>query len=121
MRTPMMTPVDDGLSAPLTATRLCQWLARAPRGERLVYHEGLLIRDRTQPGSLLPAKERDRLNTVATLVWRAGELGLVQLFSQKRADGAYRYLAVRTSLAMRLKDVRASLRVANAEQQPEVA
>jgi len=82
---------------PLTEAQLCDWIADARVGESIQYHEGLLLRDRSEVASALPPKERNSLHAVARRAWVACELGLVHLFSIKLGDDHYRYLALRSA------------------------
>jgi len=82
---------------PLTEAQFCDWMAEARLGEALLYHEGLLLRDRSESASALDAKERARLHAVARRAWIACELGLVHLFSIKVDEGNYRYIALRSA------------------------
>jgi len=82
---------------PLTEAQFCDWMAEARLGEALLYHEGLLLRDRSESASALDAKERARLHAVARRAWIACELGLVHLFSIKVDEGHYRYIALRSA------------------------
>ena len=82
---------------PLTEAQLCDWIADARVGEAIQYHEGLLLQDRSETSSPLPAKERARLHAVARRAWIACELGLVHLFSIKVGENHYRYLALRSA------------------------
>ena len=107
--------------AALTEARLWHWIAHALPGHSILYHEGLLMRDRAKLGSALPAKSCVRLDAVATLAWLACELGLVQLFSSKVAEYHYRYVAVRTRTPLPSSDLRALLRQTSAHQLKEVA
>ena len=66
-------------ATPLTEAALCDWIAQALPGERLQYHEGLLLVDRSEANSPYPPKERQRIDAVAKRAWRACELGLVHL------------------------------------------
>ena len=96
---PLVLPV--GLCATprraLTEAQFCDWMADARVGEALQYHEGLLLRDRSESASALNAKERARLHAVASRAWIACELGLVHLFSVKVDEGHYRYIALRSA------------------------
>ena len=65
-------------------------------GNAIQYHQGLLLRDRSELASEFPTKERARIHAVARRAWIACELGLVHLFSQKVEENHYRYLAIRT-------------------------
>ena len=74
----------------LTETGLCDWMANALVGQSIQYHEGFLLLDRSDSGSGLLSKDRNRLHALARRAWIACELGLVHLFSLKVADGHYR-------------------------------
>ena len=94
----------------LTDATACDWIANALAGQSIQYHEGFLMMDRSDTGSGLPAKERNRLHSVARRMWIACELGLVHLFSLKVADGHYRYLAVRSANTFSPPEIRTRLR-----------
>ena len=49
----------------VTETIFCDWVASAQVGHCIQYHEGLLLRDRSEISSELNTKERARLNSVA--------------------------------------------------------
>ena len=94
----------------LTEGNLCDWIASAPVGQAILYHEGLLLRDRSEVSSGYPAKERARIHAVARRAWIACELGLVHLFSQRVESNHYRYLAIRSSTTLRPPEIRTQLR-----------
>ena len=94
----------------LTEAASCDWIANALVGQSIQYHEGFLMMDRSDTGSGLPAKERNRLHSVARRMWIACELGLVHLFSLKVADGHYRYIAVRSASTLTPPEIRTRLR-----------
>ena len=94
----------------LTEERFANWIGDALVGLSIQYHEGFLLLDRSESGSGLGAKERNRLHSVARRAWIACELGLVHLFSLKVAEGHYRYIAVRSSNALTPPDIRDRLR-----------
>lgn len=96
----------------LSEGNLCDWIAGASVGHCIQYHEGLLLRDRSETSSTHPAKERARIHAVARRAWIACELGLVHLFSQRVGEDHYRYLAVRSSSKLRPPEIRAQLRSA---------
>ena len=85
-------------ATPLTEATLCDWIAQALPGERIQYHEGLLLVDRSEANSRYPSKERQRIDAVAKRAWRACELGLVHLVSQRVEPFVFRYLAVRARM-----------------------
>ena len=90
----------------LTEARLCDWIAGAAVGESIQYHEGLLLRDRSEISSPYSTRERTRIHAVARRAWIACELGLVHLFSLKLADCHYRYIAVRSTSRLTPAEVR---------------
>ena len=95
---------------PLTEATLCDWIATALPGERLQYHQGLLLLDRSATTSPYPPKEQQRIQAVAKRAWHACELGLVHLVSQRVAPFVFRYLAVRARMTPKASDVRQQLR-----------
>ena len=94
----------------LTDSTLCDWIATALPGERVQYHQGLLLLDRSATTSPYPAKERLRIQAVAKRAWHACELGLVHLVSQRVEPFVFRYLAVRARMTPKASDVRLQLR-----------
>ncbi len=97
----------------LTEERFANWIGDALVGQSIQYHEGFLLLDRSESGSGLGTKERNRLHSVARRAWIACELGLVHLFSLKVADGHYRYIAIRSSSKLTPPEIRARLRKTN--------
>ena len=95
-----------------TEANLCDWIASACAGNAIQYHEGLLLRDRSEVASEFPTKERARIHAVARRAWIACELGLLHLFSQKVAENHYRYLAIRTSNVLKPPEIGTRLRTA---------
>ena len=96
----------------VTEAILCDWVASAQIGHCIQYHEGLLLRDRSEISSDLSTKDRARIHSVARRAWIACELGLVHLFSQKVGDDHYRYLAMRSSSPLKPPEIRTQLRMA---------
>ncbi len=96
-----------------TEANLCDWIASASAGNAIQYHEGLLLRDRSEVASEFPTKERARIHAVARRAWIACELGLVHLFSQRIDEDRYRYLAVRSASSLKPPEIRNRLRAAN--------
>jgi hypothetical protein len=103
---------------PLTETAFCDWIARARVGQAIQYHEGCLMLDRMEATSELPTKDRTRLHAVARRAWLACELGLIHLFSDRLAEGHFRYFAVRSSTPLRSPDFRTRLRAGSLAAQP---
>ena len=104
---PFFTPGVD-----VTEALLCDWVASALVGHSIQYHEGLLLRDRSETSSILSTKDRARIHAVARRAWIACELGLVHLFSQRVGDDHYRYLAMRSSSTLKPPEIRSRLRIA---------
>lgn len=97
---------------PITEAVLCDWIASAMVGQAIVYHEGMLLRDRASDVSDLNPKDRNRLHAVARRAWIACELGLVHLFSQKISEGRYLYLAMRSRASLTPPEIRSRLKTA---------
>jgi hypothetical protein len=97
---------------PITEAALCDWIASAMVGQAIVYHEGMLLRDRASDVSTLGSKDRNRLHAVARRAWIACELGLVHLFSQKISEGRYLYLAMRSRASLTPPEIRSRLKTA---------
>jgi hypothetical protein len=104
---PVYIPIEK-----LSETNLCDWVASAQIGHCIQYHEGLLLRDRSEISSDLTTKDRARIHSVARRAWIACELGLVHLFSQKVGEDHYRYLAMRSSSPLKPPEIRTQLRIA---------
>ena len=104
---PVYIPIEK-----LSETNLCDWVASALVGHCIQYHEGLLLRDRSETSSDLTTKDRARIHSVARRAWIACELGLVHLFSQKVGDDHYRYMAMRSSSPLKPTEIRTQLRIA---------
>ena len=101
-----------------TEANLCDWIASALVGHFMQYHEGLLLRDRSEVASTFPIKERARIHAVARRAWIACELGLVHLFSQRVDDDHYRYLVMRSSSPLKPPEIRTQLRSAQVAPAP---
>ena len=104
---PVYVPIEK-----LSEANLCDWVASAQVGHCIQYHEGLLLRDRSETSSDLTTKDRARIHSVARRAWIACELGLVHLFSQKVGDDHYRYMAMRSSSPLKPPEIRTQLRIA---------
>jgi hypothetical protein len=104
---PVYVPIEK-----LSEANLCDWVASALVGHCIQYHEGLLLRDRSETSSDLTTKDRARIHSVARRAWIACELGLVHLFSQKVGEDHYRYLAMRSSSPLKPPEIRTQLRIA---------
>jgi hypothetical protein len=104
---PVYVPIEK-----LSEANLCDWVDSALVGHCIQYHEGLLLRDRSETSSDLTTKDRARIHSVARRAWIACELGLVHLFSQKVGDDHYRYMAMRSSSPLKPPEIRTQLRIA---------
>ena len=104
---PVYVPIEK-----LSEANLCDWVASALVGHCIQYHEGLLLRDRSETSSDLTTKDRARIHSVARRAWIACELGLGHLFSQKVDDNHYRYMAMRSSSPLKPPEIRSQLRIA---------
>lgn len=95
---------------PLTEAALCDWIAASTAGARIQYHQGLLLLDRSGTDSRYPAKERQRIHALAKRAWRACELGLVHLVSQRVEPFIFNYIAVRSLTISKPTLIREQLR-----------
>ncbi len=86
--------VEDLLDAVLTENGLCDRYADASPGEAIVYHIGLLARDRDKVASELSAERRVDLEAVARRVWAMAEAGLGHLVQRRVAEGRCAYLLI---------------------------
>ena len=93
----------------VSEANLCDWIASALVGHCIQYHEGLLLRDRSEISSDLPPQDRARIHAVARRAWIACELGLVHLFSQRVGENHYRYLAMRSGSTLKPASIRHQL------------
>lgn len=86
--------VEDLLDVVLTENGLCDRYADASPGDAIVYHIGLLARDRDRIASELSAERRVDLDAVARRVWAMAETGLGHLVQRRVAEGRCAYLLV---------------------------
>lgn len=70
----------------MTIKQLFDALHRAARGERVLYHTGLLMRDR---------QRNPVLNDMAAAAWTLYERGEALLFQKRSSDGACDYYIVK--------------------------
>ena len=101
---PVYVPIEK-----VSEANLCDWIASALVGHCIQYHEGLLLRDRSETSSDLAPQDRARIHAVARRAWIACELGLVHLFSQKVGENHYRYLAMRSGSTLKPASIRHQL------------
>jgi hypothetical protein len=109
---PMRT-IEDLLDVVRTENGLCDRLADATPGDTIVYHIGLLARDRDKIVTMLMPERRDELEIVARRAWQMAEAGLVHLLQRRVADECFAYLVIvrprprnaRSVLAMAVADL----------------
>ena len=89
-----MSRADALLDVVLTENDLCDRFADASPGEGIVYHIGLLARDRDKVASELPPERREELEAVARRVWAMAEAGLGHLLQRRMAEGRCAYLLI---------------------------
>ena len=70
------------------------WLKNSDKGDRMIYHTGLLMKDRiiSQDGRTM---ENSALDKMARDIWNAYEMGDVKLVQKKSCEGIYDYIAIR--------------------------
>lgn len=77
-------------------TMFLHWLRGARRGEKIVYYDGFLMRDREIAiRSGFFADEMPPRFKAAKMAWKSYIDGLVHLVQHKRAEGEYEYIAVK--------------------------
>lgn len=89
-----MSPINELL----TEERFCDWVAQAAAGDSVIYHEGLLSRDRARSITGYSLSRRARLDKLADRVQKACETGLVNLMSQRLDEYVYRYFAIKANV-----------------------
>ena len=94
LSTEILLNVEDLLDVVLTENGLCDRYADASPGDAIVYHIGLLARDRDRIASDLPAERRADLEAVARRVWAMAEAGLGHLVQRRVAEGRCAYLLI---------------------------
>jgi hypothetical protein len=78
----------------LSENALCDRFADAMPGDAIIYHLGLLARDRDKAASELPPERREDLEAVARRVWAMAEAGLGHLAQRRVAEGRCAYLLI---------------------------
>lgn len=86
--------IEDLLDIVLTENGLCDRFADAAPGEVIVYHVGLLARDRDKVASELPPERREDLEVVARRVMAMAEAGLGHLLQRRVSPTRCAYLLV---------------------------
>lgn len=79
---------------PRDTSALCERIMSAAPGEAIVYHLGLLARDRDRVASELTEAQRCELNAVAGYAWRLAEAGWCHLLQRRVALECFAYLLV---------------------------
>lgn len=90
----ILLDIEDLLDVVLTENGLCDRYADASPGEAIVYHIGLLARDRDKVASELPPERREDLEAVARRVWAMAEAGLGHPVQRRVAEGRCAYLLI---------------------------
>jgi hypothetical protein len=80
---PNRLPVDD--------IGLCTWFGQATIGQGLVYHRGLLARDRSPTASPLPRRDQAELSRIARRALALAEAGLARLIQRRLGPDDYEY------------------------------
>lgn len=80
-----------------TDVAFAYWLKGANRGERVVYYNGFLLRDREIliKNGLSPDRFPSKIKA-AIMVWKAYLNGAVKLTQRKRGPFEYEYIATKT-------------------------
>ena len=79
-----------------TEIAFAYWLKNANKGDRVVYYDGFLFRDREiLVHNGLPATGFPDKIKAAIFAWKAYLNGLVQLTQRKRGDFEYEYIATK--------------------------
>lgn len=90
----ILLSIEDLIDVVLTENGLCDRYADASPGEAIVYHIGLLARDRDKVASELSPERREDLEAVARRVWAMAEAGLGHLVQRRVAEGRCAYLLI---------------------------
>ena len=86
--------IEDLLDIAFTENDLCDRFADAAPGEAIIYHVGMLARDRDKIASDLPPERREDLEMVARRVMAMAEAGLGHLVQRRVAPMRCAYLLV---------------------------
>ena len=82
------------LDVVLNENALCDRFADAMPGDAIVYHIGLLARDRDKVATTLSPELREDLEAVARRVWAMAEAGLGHLLQRRVAPECFAYLLI---------------------------
>ena len=94
LSTEIVLNVENLLDVVLTENGLCDRYADASPGDAIIYHIGLLARDRDRIASDLSADRRADLEAVARRVWAMAEAGLGHLVQRRVPEGRCAYLLI---------------------------
>ncbi|MEO3475495.1 hypothetical protein AAFN86_26825 [Roseomonas sp. CAU 1739] len=90
----ILLSIEDLIDVVLTENGLCDRYVDASPGEAVVYHIGLLARDRDKAATDLSPERREDLEAVARRVWAMAEAGLGHLAQRRVAEGRCAYLLI---------------------------
>ena len=94
LSTELILSIEELLDVVLTEHGLCDRFAEAAPGDAIVYHIGLLARDRDKVATNLAPDHRDELEIVARRAWQMAEAGLAHLLQRRVADERFAYLLI---------------------------
>jgi hypothetical protein len=77
-----------------TENELHDRLADAMPGTSIIYHIGLLARDRDRVATVLTPEQRDELHALAARVWRLAAGGWADLLQRRVSHECFAYLLV---------------------------
>ena len=69
-------------------------LADAVPGTTIVYHIGILARDRDRLATTLTPEQRDELNALASRAWRLAAAGWADLLQRRLGEECFAYLLI---------------------------
>ena len=79
-----------------TEDSLTYWLAKAKKGEKVMYFDGFLMYEKQKfVMAGIPAEGFSQKIKTAMLAWSAYLEGLVVLVQRKRDEGDYEYIAIK--------------------------
>ena len=88
----------------ITEEAFCTWLGRAVPRQRIEYHRGSLLVDRSKPLSLFADRDRRELSAIANRAFALAQEGWLCLVQKRHGDFDYGYIAIvaaRSSTAKR--------------------
>lgn len=90
----VLVSIEHLLDAVLTENELCDRYADASPGDAIVYHVGLLARDRDRLATELSPQRRADLDAIARRVWSMAEAGLGHLVQRRVTPDRCAYLLI---------------------------